>query len=346
MRDQSGFVLATTVWMLAVLMLLAGLFHNYVQQELQRAVLTKKNSEAEIDILSTENTVRYLLLSRHFTYAGLTTEARESDTLFAAGNYARRLPYGDEIALDSTVYSGVGCAMFRIQDSTGLIGLNAIGADSLLSDTLSWQLGDQKLRSLSATLADYIDKDEQRRVGGAERFEYERYQLVPPANDFLRSDREIERIYGWTEWLTRNPSWRDLLNMGFSSAFNINTAPPALLALLLDIELIEAQELVDHRRTSPFSSLKEVAKVLSRVDRWQTQRFRFYADGSFKLQFWCAENSYTKSLGLQLTPQSLNGPEQIDYVYRGSGASAKSTPPAAIPSQTTLFADSLSTDGG
>jgi general secretion pathway protein K len=345
MGRQRGFVLATTVWMVAVIFALGGLFYSYVQVQVEQAFRLQEHMRSTLDVASTEQTLRYLLLTRHQTYAGLTTRAPSPEELVVADAFVSRRPFGDEIRVDGTEYQGLGCVRFRIQDRSGRIGTNARGTDVLLGERLDLPLSGSDLRTLSATLADYIDADDERRVGSAERNEYLRQNLVPPTNHYLRSDKELELVYGWQRWLAANPGWRQWMDIGYDSSVNVNSAPAELLAVLLGISPAEASLLTTVRMSSPFSSLNEVAGALKRLNRWQKERFRFYAGHGFRLELWCDDSVYTTVLGVQLTPQDLNGPAQTDYVYRETRIGSSQPGRKALQAPGRLFTDALPANG-
>ena len=65
--NQKGFVLATTVWMIAILTLLGSLFHGYIRSQLEQALTVRKHLEQAIELESSAQTLRYLMITRRIT---------------------------------------------------------------------------------------------------------------------------------------------------------------------------------------------------------------------------------------------------------------------------------------
>jgi hypothetical protein len=345
-RRQQGFVLASTVWLIAVLLLLGAVFHNYVQSQVEQAIQIQEQNYTELDLHSTSVTVRYMLLTRHITNAGLSAAPRDLITLVNAQGFPRREPFGDELRLDGTTYAGIGCARIRLQDRSGLVALNAEKTDRFLAEELSWRLSEPMLRTLSATLADYRDFDSERRISGAEAGDYRQSRMPLPRNHFLRSDREIDAVMGWPDWLAESSSRRAWFDIGYSGAFNVNTAPGDLLALLLEIGPDEATKLVRRRELEPFASLDEVLAFLNRLSRPDEERFRFRAGDEFRLELWCHNDNRIRVRGLQLTPQGLDGPAQTDYSYRALRNAGEDYIEEDVPRAGALFPSSLPAGAG
>jgi hypothetical protein len=340
---QQGFVLATTIWMIVILMLLGTLFHGYVDAQLQQGIAIKERAQRSLDLKSTEQTLLYLLMTRRVTRAGLTVMAESQRVAIDNDGFADLTATGNELRLDGSTYLGIGCARFSIQDRAGLVGLNAASMQGWLEGVVSATSTSMQVRPLMAALGDYVDPDDSRRIGGAEYGDYQRSGMPAPSNNFLRSDRELFAVFGWEEWLndTNNKTWQEWLDIGRINKFNINTAPAGLLALLLDIGEDEAIELGKVRRRRPFQSLNEVAKELGRLNRWDDERFQFYSKESVRLELWCDHNSYSRVRGLQLTLQELFGPQQTDYFYRKNYVESKEHAEEILEVSGKLFTDAL-----
>ncbi|MEO8280995.1 MAG: hypothetical protein ABI564_14950, partial [Ideonella sp.] len=83
------------------------------------------------------------------------------------------------------------------------------------------------------TLGDYVDRDNDKRLNGAEAFEYRTANLPEPRNASLLSREEIWRVKGWAE--LRN-QWKalgcdDLVTVHSDGRFNLNTASATLLQI-------------------------------------------------------------------------------------------------------------------
>jgi general secretion pathway protein K len=181
-QKQGGFILATTLWMMAIVTVLATLFHGYVETQLERAAVVRQQMQDQLDMLNTGSTVYYLLATRRVTLGGLTlSRAAQLDFIDEEG-IVQLAPLGGELRLDGSRYRGIGNASFSIQDQAGLFSANSPSAPSALAQVLANGAGSQRARELSAALADYIDENPAKRLNGAEAPEYSSRGLAPPSN--------------------------------------------------------------------------------------------------------------------------------------------------------------------
>jgi len=306
--------------MMAIVTVLATLFHGYVEAQLGRAVLVKQQMQDQLDMLTTGSTVHYLLATRRITLGGLTVSRGAQQGFTDADGNVLLDAIGGELRLDGTRYRGTGSASFSIQDQAGLLGANSLSAPSVLAKLLADGAGTQRARQLSASLADYIDENVNKRLNGAEAAEYRSRGMPPPPNWYLRSDVEIGSVLGWADWLAspEGAQWQEWLAISHLGVVNVNTAPAGLLALFLGIDIREAEMLVQARATYPFRSLDGVAEKLNRLNRWEEERFRFYPDDRLEVQLWCEACNYGIVQSLELTANGLYGPWLMDYSYRKS----------------------------
>jgi general secretion pathway protein K len=351
---QRGFVLATSVWMIAIILLLGSLFHGYVQSQFTRAVMVRSQLQQSIDADSTEQTLLYLLATRRVTRAGLTVLPQEQGVTFdedlgaltTSTGSSTSAPTGSEIRLDGSVHKGIGCIRFSLQDRGGFIGLNNLDALDWYIQLMKRHASSPQVRSLVAALADYTDGNNRRRIGGAERAEYHEAGLGGPRNAPLRSDAELFAVYGWEQWLKnkQHAHWREWVDINRSNRYNVNTAPVGLLPLLLDIGVDEASQLQRIRSVTPFRSLDDVAEALSRLNVWQPERFRFYPTEKIRLELWCEGDNYSTVRAIQLTPKGLLGPWLTDYRYRRNHDSIQTTAEQVYQVAGGLFTDTVSVD--
>ncbi|MBP8925413.1 MAG: hypothetical protein KBG75_06135, partial [Pseudomonadales bacterium] len=69
-RRQSGFVLVLALWAAVIVLLLAGMLDRHVDARLEQARLIRLRIQDELDMLSTRNTLLYLLGTQRNTRAG------------------------------------------------------------------------------------------------------------------------------------------------------------------------------------------------------------------------------------------------------------------------------------
>ncbi|MBI3601144.1 MAG: type II secretion system minor pseudopilin GspK [Nitrospinae bacterium] len=143
--------------------------------------------------------------------------------------------------------------------------------------------------TLSDTLADWIDMDDEPRRSGAEWLDY--YQRLPhpykPKNDNLDSLEEILMIKGYTPQLYKKLS--PFVTVYTDGLVNINTAGrEALIALSDEMTELLAQKIIAYRKETPFKDRSDIMKVdgfgtlgFSLQDRITVQGsiFRIYSRG-------------------------------------------------------------------
>ncbi len=345
--DQGGFVLATTLWIVAAVALLAALFHGYIERQVEQAAALQQRVRESFALEATAETVRYLIATRRTTSAGLTLRLGDQGGYLNPEGFLDTSPVGGELRLDGSVYQGMGEIRFSIQDMAGQIGLNSPTAPDLLRQILGRQLGRQQALELTAALEDYIDENRRRRINGAESDEYLMAGLDAPTNWYLRSDSELETVLGWRDVLRSEwgPFWRRNAGVSFSSVLNLNTASEELLAEMLYIDASQARELIAARREYPFKSLRGVSNALGTTDsRWLEPMFRFYPAKDLTLKLWCERCNWISVENLQLTENGFYGPWLAYHRYRTPReiGNVKDEPATLVPGN--LFADPLPPD--
>ncbi len=311
---QEGFVLAATIWMVAILVVLAGLFHSYVEEQVLQALALKQRVDTELDMASTAASVHYMLATRRRTLAGLTVY-QEDQNVPKDESVSTLTPVGNEIRLDGALYRGVGNAFFSIQDQAGLLAVNAESTQKLLAEVLKPEVGTQQAQELAAALADYIDENENRRFNGAELLQYENTGLPGPTNWYLRSEEELFNVLGWEALLEGDTRerWRELFTIAYANALNVNTAPAPLLRMRLRLTPGEVEELIAARNSHAFRTLDGVADAVGVINVWEENEFRFFPSDSFNVKIWCSACSYFIVQSLTMTQDGFYGPWQMDY---------------------------------
>lgn len=335
-----GFVLVAVLWAVAIILIVGGIFHSYVQRKIDVAVDAKNHLQQTLDGISTEQTVLYMLASSRMTLAGLTLTTvdrqRQHDE-----NYSVVAPVGDEILLDGTVYQGIGDTFFSLQDTSGLIAFNISTPTDLERLLARFEPNEASRTRLIASLQDYIDEDDQVRLGGAESSDYLVARLEAPSNDYLRSELEFWRVKGWPEWLANHPefdlqSWLSIRRISF---INLNAMPKSLLVNFMGLDESEATRVMAARASGPFFNEDDFA-MRTGVDRsLDEDKYRFFPTGELRLRYWHKGGGQAHLISLQLTPNGLLGPWLVDYAY--SVQSVDNNNQALAIRQSTLFKHSL-----
>lgn len=343
-NKQQGFVLAATLWALAIMFVAVGVFNAYVQRKMVLGLQAKAHLEQTLDQLSTEQTALYVLNTMRMTRAGISFTPQNLQAATENG-FMSTDPVGDEIWVDDTAYQGIGDTYFSIQDATGLIDLNA--PDSTNLELLLNHLEPNPVirTRLLNCLADYIDADDLIGIGGAEKQDYLAKGMAAPTNDYLRSPAELQNVYSWNEWLKLHPEVDYLRWFGFSRALvmNVNAMSKDLLVSVIGLSPTDAENYIIERRTNPVAYIAELGaryRIPEQVDF--EDRYRTFPSRFFRLSFWNKGGGQARTISLQLTPTGLLGPWQVDYEYSVQSVN-KNNEPLAIR-QSSLFKPTLGDD--
>jgi hypothetical protein len=315
---QQGFVLAATLWTLAIMFIVVGIFHSYVQQKLQVGMQAKAHLQQRLDRHSTEQTLLYLLASSRMTRSGLT--------------------------LDSTAYQGIGEIHFAVQDLAGLVAINVPNPLDLTAIIDKYDSNQVVRSQLISRLQDYVDANDIVGLSGAERDDYARLQLPLPTNDYLRSEAELFRVMGWSDWLNTHPQidWQTWFSVRKDSVMNLNSMPKTLLINYLGLSQELADQLVMERKVNPFRSVADFVLRTNLPMNLNEEKYRFFPSSELRISLWNKGGGQAQVISLQLTPNGLYGPWLVNYEYSVQRGNDNNEPLAIR--QTTLFGHTLGDD--
>lgn len=343
-RTQQGFILAATLWTLAIMFIVVGIFHSYVQQKLQVGIQAKANLQQRLERHSTEQTLLYFLASSRMTRAGMTFTQQPDEAFINEDGLLISDAVGDELTLDSTIYRGIGETRFAVQELSGLVAINVLNSLDLAAIINKYDPNPVVRTQLISRLQDYIDANDRVSLSGAEQDDYTRQQLPLPTNDYLRSEAELFRVMGWGEWLDNHPEveWQTWFSARKDSVMNLNTMPKTLLMQYLGLSEELADQLVRERKTNPFRSVEDFTLRTTLPIDLGEDKYRFFPSSELRISLWNKGGGQAQVISLQLTPNGLYGPWLVNYeysVHRGND----NNEPLAIQ-QTTLFGHTLGDD--
>jgi len=310
-------VLVASVWMTAIILLLAGAFNLFTERQVQFATILKDQLKLGLDQSSTEQTLLYMFATHRFTVAGLSTqEELESDYVTDEGNVLNDA-IGGELRLDGTYYQGVGKTLFSINDYAGLLALNSETNYHLAQVLRTYESDPIKHQELINRLSDYRDKDDFIRLNGAEKNEYIKAKQTVPPNDRLRSPGEILKVLGWRDWLASHPEF-DCMNWcstNWQSAVNPNTLPDELFRRLPGMTEEIAHRLLQIRIKSPFRSPDDLIQKSHGFVVLQDNYYRFFPAGQVRIRIFSAENRKLSTIAVNFTPFDLSHAWSTEYRY-------------------------------
>ncbi len=211
-REASGFALAVVLWVLAGLTVVAVTVAGSAGNHARSVKLLRDRVEAEKAFISTQSRVAILA----------ATAIAQRETLDSLGG--RLFADGRWTKVDER-------ESVQLQDSRGLINLNAPDRERFARLLLRCGASEGQVPSLVDALSDYTDVDDFKRVNGAEAFEYRGRGLAEPRNSKLLSRDELWRVLGFADIRDK---WQaagcdQFVTVHGDIAFNNNTAPHALL---------------------------------------------------------------------------------------------------------------------
>lgn len=328
--SQQGYILVTTLWVIALLTLLASFFALWTQRAMTLAQTKQRDLQSEIAMFNTQSNLLYLLNTQRFTIAGLTIPSsdvglklpkKEEEEKSRAPVDNRSLPHplfsmllpdesevsilpvGGEIAFDDRAYWGDGNVRFAIQDEGGLLNINLETEPTLrrLLDVLG--VAEEQQDPLVAKLKDYIDADDLHRLNGAEKHHYEKQDKLPPRNRYLLSPLEVWQVLDWAEQsrLWENGQLQQVIRDRLSARPNFNTAPALVLQAAYGFTPEAAERVIKQRQNRPFYQLSPVTEVAGAVPTVDPEEENFFPSTLMRITYWTQENQRLRQVHLRLT---------------------------------------------
>lgn len=330
-HQYRGFVLAATLWLLAIMTVAAGFFAQWTQRTLELARNLQDNVQGEIDMQSTQSTLLYLFATQYYTFAGLTVPSlvtgNESNN---ANNTIPNLPLNDpdmggvsampiggELGLDDRAYQGLGNARFAIQDEAGLIGLNFINEPvfSRLLGLLGVKA--EERAPLIAKLDDYTDTDDLVHLNGAESYQYKERNLPPPLNRLLYSPTQVRKVLDWDNYpsLWANNIWSELTTVALVPLPNFNTAPAMVLQATYNFDADSAQRFILARQTIPVYSLATVSQLVGMAITMDEEAVNFFSSPYVRISLWHTGLKQMRQVHIKFTPfADEKMPWELQYI--------------------------------
>lgn len=317
LSSQGGFVLAVTLWMLAIVAMAAAYFAERMQNATRLSEQAQLHSQALLDMAGTRAEILFRFATVPFSLYGLGGSAK------------------DAITLDDRAYRGLGNTLVRLQDNRGLINLNITSDDKLERFLNVLGVPAARRAAMIDTLRDYVDEDNLKHLNGAEAAEYAAAGMPPPRNAKLITPFEAKNILGWKEMAAL---WQDnlLVNLTTTSgsfALNPNTAPWQALATINGMTPEAAKAIVRARSTAPIVHTGQVEALTGfafSTDPF-TLDFITLPTDSVRLTQQADGMGWGWQYNVTLTPVSDTAPWRIDYFYRVALPSNDSGKQVIIP---------------
>lgn len=335
---QGGFVLVIVLALLVVLTLLASAVAVSGRQAVAEAQADVDGFGGELDILSTRETLLFMLATQRQTLGGLSVGAYAPPVLddMDDANGADVVPVGNEIRLDSRPYAGLGNARFAIQDDRGLLSLNWTSPVLRQAFFATYGAADENRAGLEDKRLDYQDLDDLRRLDGAEADQYRKAGLPVPTNRALDTPLEYRRILQWDKLLSAldDAELLGMLTMTRSADINLNTAPASVLALIPGMDAEQAERMIALRTRVPMTSLYQVLASFP-IAPITDGGLSLFSNTSGNLILWDRHLGVRHLTHWTMTPYQDGGPPwRIDYevtLPRGNPSDQVVADPPATP---------------
>jgi hypothetical protein len=318
-----GFILALTLWIIALFGLGVAAINTWVTMAIENARTLKSKVEDELALSDAKNEIIYAVSTRPMTYRGLEVGTDlERPTIDDVMFQNMMTPDSSHfIAFDRRPYllESNNNYVVQIQDGRGLINLNRITPPLLRRLLALYDVPEALRNQLPDTLGDWIDEDELTRLAGAELPEYDQRRRLPPSNARLITPQEAQNVLGWDEV---PQIWADDLKAPIFSTcqtagFNPNTAPEAsLLVHMPGMTEDSAKFVVQQRQERAFRNSRDFMDAANATVANEAFFFGVSPGNCMIVDFVNRGTNERTRVSLSLVPRSENQPWQVDYAFR------------------------------
>jgi DNA uptake protein ComE-like DNA-binding protein len=318
-----GFILPLTLWMIAIMGLLASSLNIWVAKAVANATTLARSAELELAQANLRNELVYFLGARASSYRGLEVGPRvaaagvqDFDTLMAGPQDSGRTVKFDGRPYISQSHPDI---VIMVQDGTGLFNLNISTPQNLRRLLTSFDVEQTAINRMIDTLLDYMDDDDLTRLAGAESALYARQGMAPPVNGFLMSPYETQRVMGWerTKSLWEADLKSPLLTTCQSAGFNPNNAPPAaLVANIRGMTGAKAEQVIAYRADKPFRNMREFGAAADLLVTDEPFFYTFIPGACSVVDLIDKRSGQHVRFSLTLEPISQTRPWRVDYATR------------------------------
>ena len=320
---RDGFILPLTLWLIAIMGLVAASLNVWVARTVADSQALARRTQLALAQSNIRNELVFLMGTRPVSTRGLEVgpQITFADMNDFGAVMAGASDSGQTLKFDGRPYvvQSDPDMVVAIQDGTGLFNLNIATPTNLRRILATFNVPEATSNAMVDALLDYVDDDDLTRLAGAEKTQYERAGLPPPANGSLMTPFELQRIMGWN---TLSALWdadmeTPLFTTCQSSGFNPNTAPAqALIANVRGLTLDKAEQAITARTERPFRNIREfgaAADILVTDEPF----FYLFLPGSCVIVDVIEKNSGQRArFSLTLETTSQTRPWRVDYAIR------------------------------
>ncbi|MDE0441404.1 MAG: type II secretion system protein GspK [Gammaproteobacteria bacterium] len=319
MTKREGFILAATLWALVALTVIAAYIDGVTRTNVDNAHRAKRMLQAELDRRGTEATLLYLLATNRMNRRSLVLETEQRPN---TGTVMLDDTGDGVLRLGGEAYQGLGEVAFSLQDELGLVSVNAPTYPQLSQVLTSIGVPGGDVAALMPRLSDYIDVDGDLILDGAEAYDYARTDRPPPANFFLATPMELNRVLGAENLLDRaqRQRLRAMTTPRLVSGLNFNTMPPEVAAAVLETEIDDLDAFLAAREEAPLTDFDRILELTGRAADIPSERVAPAPSIALRVSTWWQHGGPRTVVGITLSPAAryqppVSAPWRKEYRY-------------------------------
>ncbi len=344
-----GFLLVTTLWILTAITLALSYFALWLDRSVQDIETFKADTQAEIDMLSTRSTLLYWFSTQSFYQSYLPLPANSTlgadmdvsalseedlmaqllDPNFMSNDGLSQNNNKDSgvyVYVDNRAYQGLGATLFSVQDASGLLPLRGVNWQQTRRLIMNLGIDSADTQPLLDKFQDYVDLDEFSRLNGAEAYQYQEQDLLPPTNRLLRTTAEVQAIMDWR--IPDDPEqkpkitpdqhlrWQQLTTITAARGYpNFNTAPREVLQSIIGIDHEGAERIIKARTREFLLSTRELYLLLGNDLGLDHEYVFFRPSHHLRFSLWSAQSRKIQQWHISFTP-GLEDQAPFELHYR------------------------------
>jgi general secretion pathway protein K len=321
-ESRAGFVLAAVLWVLAILALIAAYAVSWVGAGIERGFITRARVGAVRQAEEARATALYWLTTRYLSHRGI--EIVSGPELAAAQDrdvFSAAVAGNSYIALDDRPYRS-GAGQIRLQDGHGLLPVGRTSPSDWSAVLGAVGVPEEERAPLIARLHDYLDPGASKTLNGAAISDYQAAGRPIPSGAPMATPWELRQVLTWDSLdhggFASSPVYEILTEAptpsGGTPVLNLNTAPPAVLAVLPGLDGDAIAKLVAARTQQPFNTTAQAELVSGVPLPSALHQFLFLPADSLRLSMTADDAPLERVMSIRLTPTAADRPWQVGYM--------------------------------
>ena len=191
---------------------------------------------------------------------------------------------------------------------------------------------------LVSNLRDYIDRNDEKLLDGAEKQEYRKRGRLEPTNRFLSNPWQLNNVLGWQRVLNRHPDLFREVSIYPGGFYNYNSMTRKRLSLIDGISAAGVSEIVRYREGASFQEWDEIKEISRTLNDDLKSEVNYVPSPYLRLRLSKSGSERVTWSSVTLTPRSKARPWTLDYEFvrkiedqdREDFAQARKTPSTGV----------------